>query len=130
MNEANTSVSTISGQPRTAPTMASIFTSPMPMPSTPRTRSYRAPVPHSTPPPATVPITEETSPGGRNAAAIQPTTMPPSVISLGRIRQSRSVRNSTTSAAANASLTASSGVGPNHQACRTNSAAVSSSTSG
>ena len=89
------SVASISFQPRKAPIIASIFTSPKPRPSSWRTRNHTVPRSHSEPPPTTTPISESSQPGGMKTLETKPTTMPGTVISFGRRWCSRSTKNST-----------------------------------
>ena len=72
----------------------------------------------STPPPSSTPMSADWKPGGNTSAdAISPATVPPTVISFGRMRQSRSVKKSTSRAEANARRTNSSGSHGNSRPC-------------
>ena len=127
---ASSSATNVSCQPRNAPTIASILTSPMPRPSSPRNQAYALATPSSRPPPAAAPSSASGQPGSTTTAAARPAPMPVSVTASGRTRCRRSVTKSTTSAAHSSRRAASSGCQPSRSYCSRNRAGVASSTSG
>src|SRR5713101_4627309 len=82
-NEAVISVTSVSFQPMNAPIIASIFTSPMPSPSSCRTRKYASPTAYNTPPPTMMPMSDASQPGSVTRLNANPTTMPGRVMTLG-----------------------------------------------
>src|SRR5438105_2682352 len=128
--DASTNTRTTSFRPRNAPTMASILTSPKPIASTLRRRNHASAIAHSSPPPARMPTSDMSGPGGRNQLHAKPATMPGSVITSGSSWCSSSMAKRTMSAAANTTRTANSGVGPNTIQCQRTIDAVTISTTG
>ena len=131
VSEATTSTAGTACQPRKAPIMASSFTSPYPIPSTPVHRSYPQATVQRTPPPMSTPSSASAGAmrPGRKALA-RPTTMPGRLTSSGMKRWSRSMKVISRSAAENANTTAPAGVAPKRQSARRASAPVAASTSG
>jgi hypothetical protein len=58
-------------------------------------RKYSSPISHREPPPTAIPIRESRHPGGRKRLKANPSTMPGSVMTSGRMRCSRSMTNNT-----------------------------------